>query len=303
MANKKLLTDEQNRSYLSYFDLNERDMNGHTGLHAAVVANHYEVCLYLLNELRFLQVSRDAINQLRLKRQTNIININNKEKNILSLDKKKIFEILVESEVKSLKSNSNNNNNDTAPPPQVSLFDHFKNVFMDPRSYDPYVVNYTTSDNEDENGGGGAGLTAATSVGTFIYNSLIGESISSTGNNNNNEFMLSTIEAEKQKTFGDLDSENGLVVVVVHFSPLNINTYSKFGRSCLHDAIRNGNVNLVKVLIENGANPNAHVYDINLSVVSSPENLTGFPVIANCLSEAIMSRDEIVFILLLNKYV
>ena len=187
---------------------------------------------------------------------------------------------------------------------------------MDPRSYDPYVVNYTTSDNEDENGGGGAGLTAATTVGTFIYNSLIGESISSTGNNNNNEFMLSTIEAEKQKTFGDLDSENGLVVVVVsdeevssvgsvmvHFSPLNINTYSKFGRSCLHDAIRNGNVNLVKVLIENGANPNAHVYDINLSVVSSPENLTGFPVIANCLSEAIMSRDEIVFILLLNKYV
>ncbi len=59
---------------------------------------------------------------------------------------------------------------------------------------------------------------------------------------------------------------------------------------------------MIKVLIEAGANINAPVYDLNLSVASSPETLSTFPVIGNCLSEAIDARDELVLLLVLNNF-
>ena len=89
---------------------------------------------------------------------------------------------------------------------------------------------------------------------------------------------------------------------VAMFNPLSINTYSKFGRTCLHDAIRNVNVDLVKALIEAGANISAPVHDINLSVASSPDTLSTFPVVANCLSEAVTARDELVLLVVLYNF-
>ena len=86
------------------------------------------------------------------------------------------------------------------------------------------------------------------------------------------------------------------------FNPLSINTYSKFGRTCLHDAIRNVNVDLVKALIEAGANISAPVHDINLSVASSPDTLSTFPAVANCLSEAVTARDELVLLVVLYNF-
>ncbi len=109
-------------------------------------------------------------------------------------------------------------------------------------------------------------------------------------------------EEDKEEKIGDGEGTDEQTAESVHFSPLSINTYSKFGRTCLHDAIRNVNVDLVKALIEAGADVSAPVYDINLSVASAPDTFTSFPVIGNCLSEAVAARNELILLVVLNSF-
>lgn len=63
-------------------------------------------------------------------------------------------------------------------------------------------------------------------------------------------------------------------------NPIYINFYSKFGLTCLHDAIRQGNIELVKLLVEHGA-------DINLPIETSDKK-----IISNSLVEAIKRKHE-----------
>jgi len=157
---QKLFTDDQQHIYIASFNLNEQDMNGHTGLHSAVLANHYHVCLYLL-EMRLGEASKLAIQKLK-KQEIKVSRSlkKNEQKNKVNL-----------SESDSIQSNTSlSGNNAVQQQQQISLFDHLKNVFLDPRSYDPYVVNYTAADSniEDKN-------STDRSVDAFILSSLIGE--------------------------------------------------------------------------------------------------------------------------------
>lgn len=81
-----------------------------------------------------------------------------------------------------------------------------------------------------------------------------------------------------------------------------MNGYSKFGNTCLHEAIKRANIDLVKLLIDHGANVNASVYDINLNQAQETITNSSMPVVSNCLCEAVKGKDELIFLLLLNKF-
>ncbi len=116
--------------------------------------------MYLL-EMRVQAPSKQAL--LRIAQQ--------QKKVAKSLEKSEAKSKTNLSESESIHStNSVQSSNDTGQQ-QISLFDHFKNVFLDPKSYDPYVVNYTVTDHNEENS-----AANETSMGAFILSSLIGES-------------------------------------------------------------------------------------------------------------------------------
>ena len=165
-----VFTDDQQRAYMASFDLNGQDMNGHTGIHSAVLANHYQLCMYLL-EMHSL--SKQAIQTLTQQKQ--------KVDKALKKGGKKTS--LSESESIQSTNSSVQSSNNAAQQQQkeISLFDHFKNVFLDPKSYDPYVINYTaTSDNNIGNNEESYNNNNNSSVGAFILSSLIGSDSPST---------------------------------------------------------------------------------------------------------------------------
>ena len=219
--------------YLNSFDLNELDMNGHNGLHAAVLANHENIVYQLLN--------------YRVKKLT-LSDLNEYEKKI----KHKLH-------MKALRLQQTQRRNSTPQRSKSideigSLIDHFKNVFLDIKSYDPYVVNYHNEEEQLE---------------------TINQNLEPADVNLNRTISPRISECEEE-----------------WFNPFNVDSYSKFGSTCVHEAIRNGNRNIVSLLIESGhANVNLPVCDANGAVLS------------NCLCEAIKKRDEAVFLLVLDQFI
>ncbi len=77
-----------------------------------------------------------------------------------------------------------------------------------------------------------------------------------------------------------------------YFNPISLNLYSKFGTTCLHEAVRNRNFILVQLLVQKGANVNLPTYEQAKQLVKS-----------NCLCDALKSNDEHIFFFLLGYFV
>jgi hypothetical protein len=244
------------QKYLSMFDLNSLDVNDQSGLYAAVVANKYDICEYLIN-MRVKQLTENDLERIRQLQQEEK---SRREKVAAKTPTTKSIRTSESSNGISLFSSllSSLSNDDIKQNQQSqgnSFFDHLKNVFLDTK---PTLENITT--------------TTGTSSPSI--------QIETTKTNNDNE---------KQPLHSD-----------IYFNPININQYSKFGSTCLHEAIRNKNYLLVNLLLTNGANANLPIYE-----VASTPNADGSPtnsrtILSNCLCESIKQLDEHMFLLILD---
>lgn len=98
-----------------------------------------------------------------------------------------------------------------------------------------------------------------------------------------------TEEAKTESESSDSEPEDE-ETPVVFFNPINVNQYSKFGLTCLHESIRAKNAKIADLLIKHGADPNLPVLDSNM-----------IPI-ANSLSEALKTQDDKLFYLILKNY-
>lgn len=120
-----------------------------------------------------------------------------------------------------------------------------KSVFLDTKAYDPYVINYTS-----------------------------------------NPFEKETIKEEQEhENPEDIENETDKAELCEYFNPFNINAYSKFGTTCLHEAVRCRNVKMVELLLSKGADANQQVFDFN----SGNQQQQSKPI-SNCLCEAILPK-------------
>lgn len=124
---QKVYANDQGQKYLNSFDLNSLDMNGQSGLHLAVLGNHLEICLYLL-EYTIKQLSPRELNDYELKRINKLKAISKSRTSSSVSQKSKAY----------------------SDEDGYSLFDHLKNVFLDVKAYDPYVINYIAPEHENE---------------------------------------------------------------------------------------------------------------------------------------------------------
>jgi ankyrin repeat protein len=135
-----------------------------------------------------------------------------------------------------------------------SFFDQLKSVFLDSKSYDPsYIINYTS-------------------------NPFDVDEIENKSNNNDN-----SVEKIVEKSLVIDENDNANNEQVEYFNPFNINSYSKFGTTCLHEAIRSRNYDMVDLLISKGADPNQQVFDFTQTNSITQQSKP----ISNCLCEAI----------------
>jgi Leucine-rich repeat (LRR) protein len=184
------------------------------------------------------------------------------------------------------------NTQSVQPSSSISFFSQLKNVLLDssPKPQDSFVINYTKSspfqDHHKE---------------TLFDHEHIAEEESdmSTGTD--------TAELSSNAT--------------VYFNPININNYSKFGTTCLHEAVKNRNFPLVQLLVAKGANVNLPIYEplAQLSTVEqTPSNLSTSggggggatptvispapKIVSNALCEALKSQDEQTFAFLVSLF-
>lgn len=242
--------------YLCSFDLNALDMNDQTGLYAAVVANRNEICEYLLN-LKLRKLNDQDVSQYEHQASFNLkIDLESSKKQAKSRT----------SSILSNKSSVSGNGADAVESASGSFFDHLKNVFLDIKSYDPYVINYTanldhTTQEEDE------------------------EAVKDT-NTENSFNSQSLLDPTKQENCS-------------FFNPFELNTYSKFGTNCLHESIRNKNFEICKLLLNYGANVDLPIYGAMTSGQSSNETSI---VQSNCLCEALIQKEERIFVYLIENF-
>lgn len=232
------------------FDLNSLDVNDQSGLHAAVVANKYDICEYLIN-LRVKQLTEKDLARIQRQQDENRQKTTNTIKTSESSNSISLFSSLLSSlSNDDIKQNQTSGN---------SFFDHLKNVFLDTKSNETNIPS---------------------SPSVFIENKK-----------NNEE------EDDEKQSPPQPDT---------YFNPININQYSKFGSTCLHEAIRNKNYLLVNLLLNNGANANMPIYDVNSQSQNLHEantnanNTHNNTILSNCLCEAIKQLDEHMFLLILD---
>lgn len=123
---------------------------------------------------------------------------------------------------------------------------------MDTKSYDPYVINYTSNPFEKE------------------------------------PIKEENFESEKkedEETETEKEEEINLTSEIEYFNPVNISSYSKFGTTCLHEAIRCRNLRMVEFLLSKGADANQQIFDFN----SGNQQQQSKPI-SNCLCEAILPK-------------
>lgn len=228
------------KKYSSLFDLNSLDVNDQSGLYHAVLTNQYEICNYLLNiKVKNLsQIQLERHQQKRKKFEHSLYKLQNPNNSYLNIP----------SSVVTSKSTND------------SFLDQLKSVFLDSKSYDPYVINYST--NADQ------------------ILTLDSDTISPS----DDEEDLTEQEEEENEDDDVLNDPNE------YFNPININQYSKFGLTCLHEAIKNKNLKLVELLIQHGANSNLPILDTNQNQVS------------NSIQEALKIQDERLFYVILKNF-
>ena len=189
--------------YLSMFDLNSLDVNDQSGLYAAVVANKYDICEYLIN-MRVKKLTQSDL--IKIQQQED-----NKQKEKLKTSESSGSISLFTSLISSLSNEEMKHSN--------SFFDHLKNVFLDPKPTPPCE--------------------------SLLPSNLI------------------DIDSSKKSQAETRDTTEP----DIYFNPININEYSKFGSTCLHEAIRNKNYLLVNLLLNNGANANLPIYDMHSGII------------------------------------
>ena len=151
------------------------------------------------------------------------------------------------------------------------------------------------------------------SAGYSFFNYLKGILDNKPSSSNSNEYLTVRYEAEIKEE----DNENEIVEdddddelnsrdESLLFSPINLNYYSKFGFTCLHEAINIENLDLIKLLIEHNADVNLPVYDIqNVNSINNNSNsmttkLQQEPqIVSNCLCEALKKRNKEIFLYLI----
>lgn len=139
-----------------------------------------------------------------------------------------------------------------------------KSVFLDTKSYDPYVVNYTSTPVNDEE-------EPSKQKGE---QTVEGESSSATKKVPQQQQQLEVIE------------DDDVIEQAEYFNPFNIDSYSKFGTTCLHEAIRSRNAEMVELLLSRGADSNQQVFEFSSTSASSPQQQQPKPI-SNCLCESI----------------
>lgn len=118
---KQIYFDSKSDRYVNTFDLNACDFNEQTALFAAVQANRYEICEYLLT-IKYAKLTDEQVKRFENK-------VNRKLKCLLTSGRKSIP-----------------TSQPTNEPESTSFFDQLKSVFMDPKvNPDPYVINYTSN--------------------------------------------------------------------------------------------------------------------------------------------------------------
>lgn len=138
---------------------------------------------------------------------------------------------------------------------------------MDTKSYDPYIINYTSNPTTNDTG---------------VKDS---EEVKTEEN---------TTKKEKTDVIAEVLDEMHEEAAVEFFNPFNLDSYSKFGTTCLHEAIRSRNVDMVELLLSRGADANQQVFEF--SAASSPSQQQPKPI-SNCLCEAMRLKVNMLTIL------
>lgn len=258
----KIYQSASGDKYLNSFDLNAVDVNEQSGLFAAVQANRYQVCEYLLG-LRFKKLSEKDVlrhEELVKKHNSQIPTENSSFFNLSSI----------------LSSATQPQNQQQQPSTSFSFFSHLKSALLDNTqvakpSIDSYAVNYSKT------------------------------GVNSTFHDNHHHDTLFDHEAIIEEEESDSDQQ--------FFNPINLNKYSKFGTTCLHEAIKNRNLPLVQLLLAKGANVNSPIYETQVQpmtgviadAVASTANTVAAPkIISNSLCEALKNQDEPMFVYLVD---
>lgn len=294
----QIYTDHLDRRYLSSFDLNALDMNGQSGFHLAVLGNHQAICKYLVYDYQVKQLDKSELDAYELKRTRKL-------ESLLSATNKR------GKKAESARTVGSSEQDETVAP-QISLFDHFRNVFLDPKSYDPYVVNYVSNPHEAGSDSDQDYLT----LGSYLYNTIVASPSApdvlepSTDDSRAKEEQiqreLERREAESEEATSARQAE--LEDQKILINPINVNSYSKFGTTCLHEAIKHGKLEIIKFLLEIGANPDLPIYDMNsnqsLMTTTATNGSSEEPtsVLSNCLCEAIRLKDELIFLQILANF-
>lgn len=249
---RQVYFDSRGNRYLASFDLNATDVNDQSGLFAAIQANRYEIVQYLL-DLKFKRLKDSDCEKIEAKSRQQ------------QQQRRSTISSLITGS-KSVPANLTNHQSQ-------SFFDHLKSVFLDTKSYDPYVINYTTnpeSIREEESSDASEIRKSETDRENVVART--------TNDNTGANKIKDNENTDNQNNEADEDEENQEDEPCEYFNPLNIDTYSKFGTTCLHEAIRCRNVKMVELLLNKGADANQQVFDFN----SEKQHPT-----SNCLIECL----------------
>lgn len=222
--------------------MNACDVNEQSGLYAAVVANKIETVRFLL-DFKVRRLTETDCERIRMRR-TNSAAISS----VSAISASKSVPVNLAS------ANQISQGQGQSP----SFFEQLKSVFLDTKSYDPYVVNYTSNPVED---------------GTDDISENVVEE----------KAVLP--QPQPQQSGDETDLEEG----GEYFNPFNVDLYSKFGSTCLHEAIRMRNFNMVELLLNKGrADPNLSILE-SISSAAQQQQSTPKPV-SNCVCEALKLR-------------
>ena len=141
-----------------------------------------------------------------------------------------------------------------------------KSVFLDTKSYDPYVVNYTSTPVNDEE-------EPSKQKGEQTVE-------------NETSSVMKKVPQQQQQQQLEVIEDDDVIEQAEYFNPFNIDSYSKFGTTCLHEAIRSRNAEMVELLLSRGADSNQQVFEFSSTIASSPQQQQPKPI-SNCLCESI----------------
>ena len=261
------ITTNDPYKYLFAFDLNSCDCNEQTILYTSICSNKYDLCKYLLDlkikslTMNFIHTKLDRKKQIDFKLRKFLLNHHNSKQ---QQQKQQL----------GSQSPSSTNINDS-----YAFYEQLKQFLN------------SKADNIDSistgSAGSGSGLVASKSRTSSIDSKQLTVVYHSS---QEDEQLLPQSQQQQQPVEIEED--------LIFFNPFNVNMYSKFGCTCLHEAIRSQNINIIKLLI------NKHDADINLPIYDSTSVLDQIHVqqrkqISNCLCEALKQKSLDLYLYLL----